>query len=283
VRPRLIVNGDDLGRTESLTHGVFEAHSRGILSSTSLVAGSGHFDLAVSLAKQHPTLGVGVHLVLDEYEPVSEPRDIPGMLDSAGQYHARSTALRRLLLGQIPTSEIAREWEAQIARVVDAGIRPTHLDGHGHCHASPNLAGVVLELAARFGIGSVRLPAERFSWRGASGGFAVPRHVAKCLLNASCVRPRSRWKGRILYPDAFFGFMEAGQLSVVELESVARSLDPRVSELMAHPALDNEDPPYGLAYDWRGDFETLVAYTREEFEDRFGVRLVSFRDAWAHD
>jgi predicted glycoside hydrolase/deacetylase ChbG (UPF0249 family) len=74
--PRLIVNGDDFGRSEGLTRGVVEAHVRGILTSTSIVAASHHFDLAVSLAKQHPELGVGVHLVIDEYEPLSPPGGI---------------------------------------------------------------------------------------------------------------------------------------------------------------------------------------------------------------
>jgi predicted glycoside hydrolase/deacetylase ChbG (UPF0249 family) len=278
--PRLIVNGDDFGRTEGLTRGVVEAHERGILTSTSLVASSLHFDLAVSLAKQHPDLGVGVHLVIDEYDPLSSPGSINSLLTPGGSFHARHVALWKILVGQISPDECLREWEAQIERVVDAGLKPTHLDGHGHCHASPTLAGLVADLAKRFGIGAVRIPSEQFWRRGEAGKFEPRRHLEKALLNTACMRPRTHWKGRLQSPDHFFGFMDAGRFSPAALDGVARSLIPGVSELMAHPALDNEDPPYGLAYDWRADFDALMAYGRAEFEQRFGLELVSFRSAW---
>jgi predicted glycoside hydrolase/deacetylase ChbG (UPF0249 family) len=280
VRPRLIVNGDDFGRTESLTRGVIAAYEHGILTSTSIVAGSVHFDLAVALAKEHPGLGVGVHLVVDEYAPVANPDDVPSLLRARGGFHSRPVALLEILLGRVRREEVAREWEAQIARVVDAGLQPTHLDGHGHCHASPTLAGVVADLAAKFGIGAVRLPAERLSWRGAGGALALRRHAERGLLSGACRWPRSRWRGRLRHPDVFFGFMDAGRLSAASLEAIARSLRPGVSELMTHPALDNGDSPYGLRYDWRGDLDALLAHDKAEFTGRFGVDLVSFRDAW---
>ena len=280
MRPKLIVNGDDLGRTESLTRGVMAAYEGGILTSTSIVASSRHFDLAVDLAKAHPDLGVGVHLVVNEYAPVAPPRDIPHLVNARGEFHSRPAALAKILLGRVPRAEIVREWQAQIARVVDAGLEPTHLDGHGHCHAVPPLAEVVAGLVARFGIPAVRLPAERLSWRGVGGGLALKRHLEKGLLFGACLRPRARWRGRLRHPDTFFGFMDAGRLSAAALEAVAYSLGPGVSELMTHPALDNGDPPYGLDYDWRGDYDALFTWGKAEFEERFGVSLVSFRDAW---
>ena len=197
-----------------------------------------------------------------------------------GNYHARPVALWKILVGQISPAECLREWEAQIARVVDAGLKPTHLDGHGHCHASPTLAGLVADLAKRFGIGAVRLPTEKLWRRGEAGKFQPRRHLEKVLLNAACMRPRTHWNRRLKSPDHFFGFMDAGRFSRAALDGVARSLTSGVSELMAHPALDNDDLPYGLAYDWRADFEALVAYGRADFEQRFGVELVSFRSAW---
>lgn len=74
--PRLIVNGDDLGRSESNTRGIIEGHRSGIVTSTSIVANGLAFDLAVNVAHENPGLGVGVHLFLLEYRPVANPRDI---------------------------------------------------------------------------------------------------------------------------------------------------------------------------------------------------------------
>jgi hypothetical protein len=50
---------------------------------------------------------------------------------------------------------------------------------------------------------------------------------------------------------------------------------------MTHPGVDNDDGPYGIDYDWRGDLDALLSYTKEEFETVFGVELISYRDVWS--
>jgi predicted glycoside hydrolase/deacetylase ChbG (UPF0249 family) len=279
-RPLLIVNGDDFGRTESSTQGVMQAFRRGILTSTSIVASSRCFDQAVRLAKQQPELSVGVHLVVDEYTPVSSPRDIPSLVGPDGRFPSRASALGRILLGRVSREEIRREWQAQLRKVVSAGIRPSHVDGHGHCHASPPLAKLLAEIAAEFEIAAVRLPAEPLARLGDVTRFSPRRYAEKLLVSSTCIGVRSRWKGRLHFPDSFFGFMEGGRLDARSLESIAASLEPGVSELMAHPGISNDDHPYSIGYNWRGDLEALTKYSKRRFEERFGVRLVSYRDAW---
>ncbi len=281
MTPRLIVTGDDFGRTESLTRGVIEAHERGILTSASLVASSQCFDLAVELANQHPKLSVGVHLVVNEYSPVSSPGAIPSLVRSDGRFYPRAGALLRMLSGRARRDEIRREWEGQIRRVQEAGIAVSHLDGHGHCHVIPPLAHLVAKLCADLAVPAVRLPAEPLAYLGASGRFSVRRHAEKLLLRGACSSVGARWKQCLRFSDAFFGFMDGGRLNLQSLGTTAMALPPGVSELMAHPSLSNDDAPYQLAYDWRGDFEALVAYSKASFEERFGVELVSYREAWS--
>jgi len=61
---RLIVNADDFGFTRDVNSGIVEAHQRGILTATTLMANGGAFDDAVRLARENPALDVGCHLVL---------------------------------------------------------------------------------------------------------------------------------------------------------------------------------------------------------------------------
>ena len=189
--PLLIVNGDDFGRTESSNQGIMQAFERGILTSTSIVASSQYFDQALELAEHHPELSVGVHLVVDEYRPVSNPRDIPSMVGPDGQFPSRAPALGRILLGLVNREEIRREWHAQLRKVVDAGIRPSHIDGHGHCHASPTLAALVVEIATEFQITAARLPAEPLSYLGDIKRFCPRRYIEKLLVSSACTRVRS--------------------------------------------------------------------------------------------
>lgn len=277
---RLIVNGDDFGRSRSLTEGVIAAFERGILTSTSIVAGGQDFENAVAQAKLHSGLGVGVHLAIDEYRPLCSPGRIASLVGPDGAFRSRARMLRNIFLGRVVSEELRREWEAQVARVVDAGLRPSHLDGHGHCHATPPMAELVADVAARFGIPAVRRPAEPLLHIGEVSAFSPARYLEKILVRAAGTRAATHWRGRLRYPDEFAGFIEAGQLRPSRLESLATSLHSGVTELMAHPGVSDDDSPYGVAYDWRGDLAALTKWSKEEFEARFDVRLVSYRTAW---
>ena len=61
---RLAVNADDFGFTRDVNEGIVEAHRRGILTSTTLMANGDAFAHAVQLARANPTLDVGCHLTL---------------------------------------------------------------------------------------------------------------------------------------------------------------------------------------------------------------------------
>jgi predicted glycoside hydrolase/deacetylase ChbG (UPF0249 family) len=63
---RLIVNADDLGFTPGVNRAILEAHARGIVTSSTLMAQGPAFDDAVQLAKQAPQLSIGCHVVLTD-------------------------------------------------------------------------------------------------------------------------------------------------------------------------------------------------------------------------
>ncbi len=104
-RPRkLIVNADDFGLTEGVNQGIIEAHTRGIVTSTSLMVDSAGADQAVGLAADHPQLSIGLHFV-DDTPRLDDPD------------HA------------------AAEFARQLERFRDLmGSEPTHVDSHHHVH-----------------------------------------------------------------------------------------------------------------------------------------------------
>lgn len=68
---RLIVNADDFGFCEGVNRAVKQAHTGGILTSTTTMAGMPAAAQAIESACQMPDLGVGVHLNLTEGTSVS--------------------------------------------------------------------------------------------------------------------------------------------------------------------------------------------------------------------
>lgn len=142
----LIINADDFGYSHGVNYGIIESHLRGVLTSTTLMAGMPGFEHAVSLAKRTPTLGVGVHLtltcgrpVLSGYKTLTED---DGSFHSLPFYHTDKLPLDR--------DEVYREWKAQIDKVIAAGIEPTHLDSHHHVHTFRGLEDVFVRLAREY-------------------------------------------------------------------------------------------------------------------------------------
>ena len=52
----LIVNADDLGWTDGVNRGIADAHRKGLVTSTSLLANGRAFDSALNVARSNPPL-----------------------------------------------------------------------------------------------------------------------------------------------------------------------------------------------------------------------------------
>ena len=134
----LIVNADDLGWTEGVNRGILEAFQHGIVTSASLLANGSAFAGGAKAAHSAPGLGVGVHLNLTDGPPVADRETVESLLNDDGEFAAgpESLLLRRARRGLV-LREVEEEWDEQISRVRDAGIEPTHVDGHKHVHMLP--------------------------------------------------------------------------------------------------------------------------------------------------
>src|SRR5947209_5936730 len=64
---RLIVNADDFGLSPGVNAGILEAHARGIVTSTSLMVRWPAAAAAAAQAREHPRLGLGLHVDLGEW------------------------------------------------------------------------------------------------------------------------------------------------------------------------------------------------------------------------
>ena len=245
----LIVNADDLGWTDGVNRGILDAFRGGIVTSTSLLANGMAFVGGVNAAKSAPGLGVGVHLNLSDGVPVAEPGSVTSLLDGKDKFSGGPESLllkraRRCLV----LAEVEREWDAQIRKVREAGIRPTHLDGHKHVHMLPGLFDIALRLAKRHGIEAIRVSLEESSLRAAlsSRGKHNPGVVIKqgvqargLKLLARDAREQARRAG-IATADYFSGIAQTGELTREGVELFLKSLPEGTTELICHPGYADE-------------------------------------------
>ncbi len=246
----LIVNADDLGWTEGVNRGIAEAHHNGIVTSASLLANGAAFATAVALARSTPGLGVGVHLNLTDGAPVAPRELVASLLNEAGEFEGGPEGLLlRIATRDVTLREVEQEWDAQIEKVREAGIQPTHLDGHKHVHMLPGLFEIALRLAKRYGIGAMRVAHEASSLRVAlSAGDEL--HAAVVLkqgvqarglkLLARDAREQAERAG-ISTADYFCGIAQTGEMTKEGVARLLRSLPEGTTELMCHPGYADED------------------------------------------
>ena len=267
ARKQLVVNADDFGFTPDVNQGIVEAHCRGILTATTLMANGAAFEDAVRLARETPTLDIGCHLVLVGGRSLVTGKPYPL---SVGQLLA---ALARREIR--PYEELA----AQVRRTLDAGLRPTHLDTHKHTHLAPPVLDAVARLGQEFGIRWVRRP---FDFPLNALGGTVPR--LKRFTSTALGLMRRRFH-RVLEQHGcrttghFAGFQITGRFRTAELVELLEILPGGSTELMCHPGRCGEAlraAPTRLKESREHELAALVAEETRAAVERNGIELVSY-------
>lgn len=262
------MNADDFGFTRDVNAGIVEAHRNGILTSTTLMANGAAFEDAVSLARRNPSLDVGCHLVLVGGNSLSRP----------------GTALPRNvkeLLIAIARGRIAieQELDLQISRIVNAGIRPMHLDTHKHTHLLPPVLDVVARLSRKYQVPWVRRP---FDYPMHAGSVPWPRRA----LSRSLEFLRRRFH-RVLSAhgcrttDHFAGFGLTGYLRTQELVELLTQLPEGSTEFMTHPGYCTAEllaSPTRLKETREAELKALTAPETKAAIERNGIRLSGYRN-----
>ncbi|MBC8015172.1 MAG: ChbG/HpnK family deacetylase [Sporomusaceae bacterium] len=277
----LIINADDFGLDETVNIGIIHGHTSGFITSASIMPSGRAFTHGIALALANPQLGIGVHLTLVGEKPVCDPRKIPSLVNENGYLPLQYPQfLRRYLLGHIQLRDISRELTAQVQKVVDMGIHITHLDSHQHLHIMPGIINVTLDIAQKFGIKAVRIPAESYFF---TGGFTCSptRFVARAGLTCLArIAARKVSRNKLVMPEHFFGMLAGGNLREEFLLSIIDALPDGISEIMMHPGSNNEVLNNIYNWNYHGQ-EELAAVTSGKVRKRLAdhnIYLISFRD-----
>jgi len=155
---RIVINADDFGFSRAVNYGIVDSHVKGIVNSTTMMMNASATKHAVCLAKDTPSLKVGVHLVLTWGKPLLS--DVPSLVDESGYFKKQSEVYSNP--NSIDLHDLEREWTAQIEKFLDADITPSHFDSHHHVHGIKEFYPVVKKLAEKYGI-PVRKAGDHFT------------------------------------------------------------------------------------------------------------------------
>ena len=123
----LVINADDFGASVGINRGIVESHTKGAVTSTSLMVYGRAVEEAVALSLDNPGLGIGLHF--DVWGEDEREFDL-------GNHQAVREEFRRQL----------DEFERLMGRL------PTHVDSHRHAHRQPGMLPIFSELIAPLGV-----------------------------------------------------------------------------------------------------------------------------------
>jgi hopanoid biosynthesis associated protein HpnK len=283
---RLIVNADDFGLTTGVNRGIVEAHSTGIVTSTTLMANSAAFDDAVQLARSNPKLSVGCHLVLVDGSPLLGRDKVPSLMDPRNPgcfYQNISSFAQRALTGRFDANEIEAEATAQIRKLQSAGIQVSHVDTHKHTHMFPQVLRPLLAAAKACGVPAVRNP---FGWMAFSRIANRPqlwqRYTQVKLLNLLAGKfRRAVADAGMLTTDGSVGVVATGSLDDRLIHFILETLPDGTWEFVTHPGYyDTELAGIRTRLRESREMERQIL-SRPETRGllrREGIQLISYRD-----
>ncbi|MDD2310042.1 MAG: hopanoid biosynthesis-associated protein HpnK [Desulfuromonadaceae bacterium] len=237
---QLIITADDFGLSTGVNRAVEVGWKDGLLTGASIMAGGRAFDEAVLIARRNPGLQVGLHLTLVHGTSVLPPQEIPGLVDTFGNFSDKPAATgMRYYFDTRLRVQLEREIEAQIVRVREAGIVPTHIDGHLNIHLHPVVLAILTELMPRYGISTFRLSQERLLH---NLRFERSRIIGKTLERlifgglADHARPQLD-RLRIGYAGEVKGVLNSGRMTEAYILNIIDGLQEGLTEIYFHPGI----------------------------------------------
>jgi len=270
-RRRLIVNADDFGRSHTINQAVIRAHREGILTSASLMVNEPAYEEAVALAREHPQLGVGLHLTLLCGHSTLAPEQIPGLVDEQRQFSNDPVRVGfRYFAQRHLRPQLEAEIEAQFEKFRSTGLPLDHVNGHLHLHLHPTVFRILMKHAQKWRITHLRLTWDPF-WlnaRLARGRWGY-RALHAIIHTALSQRARDALRqGAIKHTHSVFGLLQSDRMNEDYICRLLPLLPAGDSELYSHPSLE----------EYKHEFDALISPRIKVLLHKLGIKLIRYQD-----
>jgi len=271
TRRRLIVNADDFGRSAEINEAVIRAHRDGVLTSASLMVNEAGFEEAAERARQHPKLGIGLHLTLLCGHSALPAQSIPGLVNLSGEFSTSPVEVGfRYFFKKSLIKELRAEIHAQFEKFRTTGLRLDHLNGHLHLHLHPTVFKILIKDADQLGIERMRLTFDPFwlNCRLAKGHWCY-RALHAFIYHVLAWRARSVLDRRgIRHTGTVFGLLQNGRVDESYVKGLLKVLPAGDSELYSHPSL----------VEFRKELDALTNPDIRAQIEQLGIELIRYQD-----
>ncbi len=244
---KVIINADDFGLTKGCNNGIIKGMTEGIITSTTIMMNMPESKHAIELAKAYGIKDIGIHLTLTCGAPLSEPMQVPSLVNTEGKFYSR----RWELFPKIKKEDAEKELRNQIETFLSYGIQCSHFDSHHHVHMYEEISEVVLNLAKEYNV-ALRQPSE---------------HLKKRINEM-----------KIPTTDCFSMEFYGEKATLTKIKSIIGCIDDETIEIMTHPAYPDDELFKISSYNSyrQNELDVLMSKNIKNWLDENDIELVGF-------
>ena len=156
---KLIINADDCGINQTVDACIQHFIDVGKLSSTTIMANMEDYAGALSLYKTYgESISFGIHLNMTEGRPLLRSQELLdfGITKELGDEIFFSGTFPYWRMPRQVQLAVKKELDAQIIKVLDDHVVPSHIDSHHHIHTYPSMLSIIPLLLKNHRINRVR-------------------------------------------------------------------------------------------------------------------------------
>lgn len=233
----LILHADDIGMCEEANIAAKAYLEKNQIQSAAIMVPCPNSTEAINWAVQNPGKDIGLHLTLTSewktyrWGPVSDPKDVPGLLDKEGKLWRSVPEV----VNNATAEEVEKEIRAQIDKAISMGMKPSHIDTHmGTLYGTAEYVKVFMKVAEEYNIpaNAIDLSNETVAEHFRNAGYPINEEVIQTI---------SKYK---LPKLDFFSSVPKGETYKEKKEKffdLIKELPVGLTEIIFHPSVQTEN------------------------------------------
>ncbi len=163
----IVVNADDFGMDSNATKAILKSFKMGWISTTTIMPTMPGFEEACEIAHEEKLLDrIGIHFNLTEGQPLTEKiKKCPRFYNEKGELFK---SRKGYFFSREETDAIYTELKAQLKKLHDFDLHPTHADSHHHVHHYWGIGMTMAKFCNDNNIPALRLSfnyGKKFGWK----------------------------------------------------------------------------------------------------------------------
>ena len=153
---KIIVTADDFGMCRYVNNAIIDLVDFGTLTSTNVLTNMYALD-DIEKLKNRSNVSVGIHWNITSGKPVSNPEEIPTLVDGDGRFHSLVKFKKLVRLRKISKADIEKELRAQYLRFYESYGKTA---SYWNTHENSSHVKVVFDICCKLGV-EYHIPATR--------------------------------------------------------------------------------------------------------------------------